>query len=46
MALTERSGSSAKPMSAADMAARIDPVITFLRGGLDAIKEPQKTRRR
>jgi AcrR family transcriptional regulator len=46
MALTERSGSSAKPKSAADMAARIDPVITFLRGGLDAIKEPQKTRRR
>ena len=44
MALTERSGSSAKPKSAADMAARIDPVITFLRGGLDAIKEPQKTR--
>ena len=40
MALTERSGSSAKPKSAADMAARIDPVITFLRGGLDALKAP------
>ena len=24
----------------------IDPVITFLRGGLDALKEPRRTRRR
>ena len=46
MALTERSGSAAKPRSAAEIAARIDPVITFLRGGLEAIKEPRTTRRR
>jgi AcrR family transcriptional regulator len=45
--LTERGeGSSAKPKSAADVAAHIDPVITFLRGGLDALKEPRTTRRR
>jgi hypothetical protein len=46
IALTERSGSSAKPKSAADVAALIDPVITFLRGGLDALKEPSTTPRR
>jgi AcrR family transcriptional regulator len=40
--LSERGGgSSAKPKSAADMAALIDPVITFLRGGLDGLKEPR-----
>src|SRR5712691_9571435 len=45
--LTERGGGlSAKPKSAADVAAAIDPVITFLRGGLDALKEPHTTRRR
>jgi AcrR family transcriptional regulator len=45
--LAERGGGpSAKPKSAADTAALIDPIITFLRGGLDALKEPQKTRRR
>src|SRR5713226_2910339 len=38
-------GSSAKPTSAEDVAAQIDPVITFLRGGLDALKEPRTTRR-
>src|SRR5712664_4206070 len=39
--LTERgSGSRAKAKSTADVAAAIDPVITFLRGGLDALKEP------
>ncbi|MDX6491109.1 MAG: hypothetical protein QOD43_1354 [Gaiellaceae bacterium] len=37
--LTERGEDSvAKPKSAADMAALIDPIITFLRGGLDALK--------
>jgi AcrR family transcriptional regulator len=40
IALSERGGSSAKPKSAADIAAQIDPVITFLRGGLAALKEP------
>jgi AcrR family transcriptional regulator len=40
--LSERGGGpSAKPKSAADMAALIDPVITFLRGGLDGLKEPR-----
>jgi AcrR family transcriptional regulator len=44
--LTERGGGpKAKPKSAADVAAAIDPVITFLRGGLDALKEPRTTRR-
>jgi AcrR family transcriptional regulator len=42
--LTERDGgSSGKPKTAADRAAQIDPIITFLRGGLDALKEPRKT---
>jgi hypothetical protein len=37
--LTERGEDSvAKPKSAADMAALIDPIITFLRGGLEALK--------
>jgi AcrR family transcriptional regulator len=37
--LSERGASSTgKPKSAADLAAQIDPVITFLRGGLDALK--------
>jgi AcrR family transcriptional regulator len=39
-------GTKKKSKSAADLAAAIDPVITFLRGGLDALKEPQTTRRR
>jgi AcrR family transcriptional regulator len=38
--VSERGGSSAKPQSPAEVAAVIDPVITFLRGGLDAVKEP------
>jgi AcrR family transcriptional regulator len=45
--LTERGrGSGGKPKSAADVAAAIDPIIAFLRGGLDALKEPSATRRR
>ena len=45
--LSERGGgSSPKPKSADDIAAQIDPVITFLRGGLEALKEPPTTRRR
>jgi AcrR family transcriptional regulator len=37
--LSERGEDSvAKPKSAADMAALIDPIITFLRGGLAALK--------
>jgi AcrR family transcriptional regulator len=38
-----RRASSAKPKSAAEVAALIDPIITFLRGGLDALKEPPVT---
>jgi AcrR family transcriptional regulator len=42
--LTERDeGLSGKPKSADDRAALIDPVIAFLRGGLDALKEPGRT---
>jgi AcrR family transcriptional regulator len=45
--LSERGGGSTrKPKSGAEMAAAIDPVITFLRGGLDALKAPPTTRRR
>ncbi len=44
--LSEQGRSSTKPKSAAEMAALLDPVITFLRGGLDALKEPRTTRRR
>jgi AcrR family transcriptional regulator len=44
--LSERGGSSPKPTSADDVAAQIDPVITFLRGGLEALKTPRATSRR
>ena len=44
--LSERGGSDAKPQSPAEVAALVDPVITFLRGGLEALKEPRTTRRR
>jgi len=36
----------AKPQSADEVAALIDPVMTFLRGGLDALREPRGTRSR
>ncbi len=44
--LSERGEGTKKSKSAAELAAAIDPVITFLRGGLDALKEPRTTRRR
>jgi AcrR family transcriptional regulator len=45
--LAERGGGPrAKPKSADDIAARIDPIITFLRGGLEALKDPRTTRHR
>jgi AcrR family transcriptional regulator len=45
--LSERGGGTKnKSKSAADLAAAIDPVITFLRGGLDALKAPRPTRGR
>jgi len=41
--LAEREGGSRKKSkTAADVAAAIDPIITFLRGGLDALKEPSR----
>src|SRR6266852_1101210 len=43
--LTERGGSKAKPQTPAQVAALIDPVITFLRGGLEAVKEPRAPKR-
>jgi AcrR family transcriptional regulator len=40
--LSERdAGERKKPKSVEDVAAQIDPVIAFLRGGLAALKEPQ-----
>ena len=45
--LTEQGeSSSGKPKSADEVAVLIDPVITFLRGGLEALKEPRTARRR
>jgi hypothetical protein len=29
-----------------ELTARLDPVFTFLRGGLDALQKPRSTRRR
>ncbi len=40
------SDTGTKPRSADEVAALVDPVMTFLRGGLDALKEPPGTRRR
>jgi hypothetical protein len=41
-ALADRSeSSSGKANSPEEFAARINPVITFLRGGLEALKEPR-----
>src|SRR5437667_74724 len=45
--LSERGdGPRAKRKTAEDVAALIDPVIAFLRGGLGALREPPTTRRR
>jgi AcrR family transcriptional regulator len=47
MVLSERRGGvKSKAKSADEVAAVIDPIITFLRGGLDALKEPNAKRRR
>jgi len=40
IALSERSDAGAKSKSPAETAALVDPVIDFLRGGLDALKKP------
>jgi AcrR family transcriptional regulator len=42
----QHDGPAGKPKSAEDAAAAIEPVIRFLRGGLDALREPRTTRRR
>jgi AcrR family transcriptional regulator len=44
--LAERGASKARPWTPEELAAQIDPVFTFLRGGLDALKQPRTTRRR
>jgi len=44
--MLERDGGEAKPHSAEELAAQIDPVIAFLRGGLGALKEPRPQRHR
>ena len=44
--LAERSSGTPKPKSPDEVAALIDPIITFLRGGLEALKAPSTTRRR
>jgi AcrR family transcriptional regulator len=44
--LFEKGDPSAKPKTADEVAASIDPVITFLRGGLEALKAPSTTRMR
>jgi AcrR family transcriptional regulator len=44
--LADRGASKSKPWTPEELAAQIDPVFTFLRGGLDALKEPRMARRR
>jgi AcrR family transcriptional regulator len=44
--LADRGASKTKPWTPKELAAQIDPVFTFLRGGLDALKRPPTTRRR
>src|SRR6266566_4421435 len=44
--LAEQGASKTRPWTPEELAAQVDPVFTFLRGGLDALKQPLKTRRR
>ena len=44
--LAEQGASKARPWTPEELAAQVDPVFTFLRGGLDALKQPRKPRRR
>jgi len=44
--LAEQGASKTRPWTPEELAAQVDPVFTFLRGGLDALKQPGKTRRR
>lgn len=43
--LADRGASNAKPWTPEEAAAQIDPVFTFLRSGLDALKKPRTARR-
>jgi hypothetical protein len=43
--LAERGASKAKPWTPDELAAQIDPVVTFLRSGVDALKPPRETSR-
>jgi AcrR family transcriptional regulator len=42
--LAERTTSNAQAWTTDEVAAQIDPVFTFLRGGLEALKQPHSTR--
>jgi AcrR family transcriptional regulator len=44
--LAEQGASKTRPWTPEELAAQVDPVFTFLRGGLDALKQPRKPRRR
>jgi AcrR family transcriptional regulator len=44
--LADRGASKTTPWTPKELAAQIDPVFTFLRGGLDALKRPPTSRRR
>src|SRR5262245_16248484 len=44
--LADRGAARTKPWTPEDLAGQIDPVFTFLRGGLEALKSPRTKRRR
>jgi hypothetical protein len=44
--LADRGASKTRPWTPKELAAQIEPVFTFLRGGLDALKQPRPRRRR
>jgi AcrR family transcriptional regulator len=44
--LADRGASKSRPWMPDELAAQIEPVFTFLRGGLDALKQPRTRRRR
>jgi AcrR family transcriptional regulator len=44
--LADRGASKTRPWTPKELAGQIDPVFTFLRGGLDALKNPRTKQRR
>lgn len=44
--LAEQGASKTRRWTPEELVAQVDPVFTFLRGGLDALKQPRKLRRR